>query len=196
MEASSNFPPEFVITGDTTWKNPPDLMSVPDEELLLEIPIGEERIEKFMQELYKEITTAARTTTAANKPSPAVASYPSESSFLWNGWERERERESCGAAFSDSASTVMAGVEFAGNMISAPENGGRCGCKCRSNEGLVVGKREEGAMNGCDACGVGHGRKVDGGDDDDEEWFARVLSWGPADLVPGFWNDVHYGGSS
>jgi hypothetical protein len=154
-------------------------MSVPDEELLLEIPIGEERIEKFMQELYKEITT--------------TASPPPASSFLWNGWESE----SCGAAVSDSASTVMAGVEFAGKMISAPENGGRYGCKCRSNEGLVVGKREEGAMNGCDACGDGHGRKVDGGDDDDEdeEWFARVLSWGPADLVPGFWNDVHYGGS-
>ncbi|PRQ27959.1 hypothetical protein RchiOBHm_Chr6g0310921 [Rosa chinensis] len=143
---SSSFPPECLITGETSRKYMDVMSVVPDdvEELIPEVPIGEERIEKFMQELYKEMTTTTTgTATSAEKPSWTAAGYGATGQCLrWNGWESE----SCGAAVSDSESTVMAGVEYAGKMVPAPESGGLCGCKCWSNGGwwwLLGTGREE-----------------------------------------------------
>ncbi|KAL6212295.1 hypothetical protein ACLB2K_017516 [Fragaria x ananassa] len=186
MEGSSN-PPEYLITGETS-RNYLDFMPDDMDELIPEIPIGEEHVEKFMQELYKVMTTPAGSDTSVKHPSWTAAGYAA------TGWESE----SCGAAVSDSASSVMAGVEYAGKLVAAaPGSGGRCGCQCGSNGGLLVvagGSGEGGEINGCGECGAGEDRKMDG--EDEEEWFERVMSWGPADLVPGVWNDVHCGGSS
>ncbi|TQE11135.1 hypothetical protein C1H46_003141 [Malus baccata] len=177
MEAAApEFPlPEPAVSVDIAGKFP-EL----SDELLPEIPIKEELIEEVMQELYKEITTtnspaAATTTTATsdcNKPSSPAATFPTPSLVVGNG-----KSESCGASVSDSASTVMVGVEFvgpAGKKGGSPENGAwrsECG---RSNHGLVVVK---GGMDGCDHAG-----------EVDDEWLERVLmsTWGPVDLDPWF----------
>ncbi|KAL6182758.1 hypothetical protein ACLB2K_044171 [Fragaria x ananassa] len=107
---------------------------MPDDmdELIPEIPIGEEHVEKFMQELYKVMTTPAGSDTSVEHPSWTAAGYAA------TGWESE----SCGAAVSDSASSVMAGVEYAGKLVAAaPGSGGRCGCKCGSNGGCCWERR-------------------------------------------------------
>ncbi|KAL6200940.1 hypothetical protein ACLB2K_024655 [Fragaria x ananassa] len=86
---------------------------MPDDmdELIPEIPIGEEHVEKFMQELYKVMTTPAGSDTSVEHPSWTAAGYAA------TGWESE----SCGAAVSDSASSVMAGVEYAGKLLLGAE---------------------------------------------------------------------------
>ncbi|KAB2619558.1 hypothetical protein D8674_015427 [Pyrus ussuriensis x Pyrus communis] len=161
-------PPESAISVQIGGKLP-ELI----DELLPEIPIKEELIQKVMQELYKEITAGTTTTTATSdctKPSSPVATFPTPSLVVGNG-----KSESCGASVSDSASTVMAGVEFvgpAGKTWGSPENGAwmnECGW---NDTGLGVGKE---GMDGRD-----HAREVD------DEWLERVLmsTWGPVDLDP------------
>lgn len=133
--------PESCFTGDLR-----SLMELHDGEnggeFLPEVEIKEEMVVEVMQELLKEINTCC----CEVETSPSPASFPatmSSSSFVVGG-----DNERCGPAFSDSASTVMAGVGMgptkvlAGEEVGFPAGGG------------------EGKMDGCD----------------DDEWLERVLS--------------------
>ncbi|XAR70797.1 hypothetical protein NMG60_11027796 [Bertholletia excelsa] len=129
-----------------------------------EVPIEEELVEKVMNELRKEINCFQNKDAVMSFP-PGSSPAP-DPSFLFIGGEKE----SCGAAFSGLASTVMADVQVAaggdlgfpavaGNVMWMLRDGGCCGVD-------AMGPK----MDGCD------GREVD------DEWLARVLSWGPDEL--------------
>ncbi|XP_048332129.1 uncharacterized protein LOC125423045 [Ziziphus jujuba] len=171
MEATSKCSPESTTSGDVSGKFM-DLLREHDDdddaaELFPEIPIKEELIEEVMQELYKEITYTSDcytniSSSPATMPSPSLAA----SFVVGNG-----KSESCGASVSDSASTVMVGVEFVG---SGERLGG-------------VKKTEVGNGSSSSAVGKGYGEgEVDGCNsvEVDDEWLARVLSWGPVELEP------------
>ena len=115
-----------------------------------EFNVKEELIEEVMQELYKEITcTSTTSTNPPNFPSPSTLSPVAFSDV---------KSESCGASVSDTASTVMAGIEFVGptgKKIAAPE---------------VVGFDDHGMVDGCGDWNL------------DDEWLARVLGWDPQEL--------------
>ena len=129
-----------------------------DLDAAAEVPIREELVEEVMRELYREIHCEA--------PSSASAT----ASFLAGG------AESCGASVSDSASSVMAGI--------APVGPAGYWRGCIDRGPVVVGDtdhdRDEKRMDGCD------GDQEE--DDGDDEWLARVLSWGPVEVdpIPGF----------
>ncbi|PON96035.1 hypothetical protein TorRG33x02_082830 [Trema orientale] len=154
-------------------------------EISPEIPIREELIEEFMQELYREITNNNKRNGASDHGGGPGSSGAETTSFggddaVVGGYKGKSE--SCGACVSESASTVMAGIEFVGStstrrgfsfpfetttMWRESSGGGDHGRD-------QVEKWGEG-MDGCD----------DGGDDHhgvDDEWLARVLSWGPVEL--------------
>lgn len=162
MEAGTQYPPESNIFDDISGKFT-ELPTEQDDavELYPEIPIKEELIEEVMQELYKEITCSSNCTNQS--PSPSTTSF-----VAGNG-----KSESCGASVSDLASTVMAGVEFVG-----------------SNERFVGVKTEFASGSSSSSTlavvekGFGEGDQVDGCDgvEVDDEWLARVLSWGPVEL--------------
>ncbi|KAF3447529.1 hypothetical protein FNV43_RR12715 [Rhamnella rubrinervis] len=162
MEASSQCPPESNIFDDISGK----LTNLPTEqddavELFPEIPVKEELIEEVMQELYKEIACSSNCTNPSS-------SSPSTTSFVaGNG-----KSESCGPSVSDLASTVMAGVEFVGSTERFAEVKTEIASGSSSSTLAVVEK------------GFGEGDQVDGCDgvEVDDEWLARVLSWGPVEL--------------
>ncbi|KAL9363176.1 hypothetical protein Peur_045961 [Populus x canadensis] len=127
-----------------------------------EFPIKEEMIEEVMQDLYKEIT-CTKSAPLGNVPSPV---------FVDNG-----KSESCGASVSDSSSTVMAGVEFAGfagklagGYLGLPGNRLR-----EERRGFALGEgflAERMMMDGCDVVELG-----------DDQWLDRVLmGWGPVEV--------------
>lgn len=127
--------------------------------------IEEERVKEIMQELYKEITCPPSTTSppSATPPSPtsSVSSFPwSSPSFLAAS---DFKSESCGVSVSDSASTVMAGIEFAGptfKQVGLPEE------EMRVADG--------GIENGVGGVGMMDGH--DGEEVSDHQWLARVLA--------------------
>lgn len=94
----------------------------------------EETVEEVMQELYKEIAF------------PLSQTVPS-SVFVNDG-----KNGSCGASVSDTASTVMAGIE-----VVSPGAGGF-------------------PVTGNVSAAVEEEKKIEGFDLDDE-WIGRVLSW-------------------
>ncbi|KAL6344498.1 hypothetical protein AAG906_002403 [Vitis piasezkii] len=152
----------------------PEILAVPEgDESLPGFQFKEEMVEEVMQELWKEISSPP-----ARIPSPDLPGFVVGTS-----------RESCGASFSDSASTVMAGVEMAGG-------GGGSGVVGTSLVGLAgrragraaagKGSAMEVAKEECyvpEFVAVG-GERMDGCDglEFDDEWLSRVLSWGPLDL--------------
>lgn len=152
----------------------PEILAVPEgDESLPGFQFKEEMVEEVMQELWKEISSPP-----ARRPSPDLPGFVVGTS-----------RESCGASFSDSASTVMAGVEMAGG-------GGGSGVVGTSLVGLTgrragraaagKGSAMEVAKEECyvpEFVAVG-GERMDGCDglEFDDEWLSRVLSWGPLDL--------------
>ncbi|GLT54203.1 hypothetical protein SLA2020_274210 [Shorea laevis] len=138
-----------------------------DDDMSSEFSIKEEMVEEAMQELHKEIISPSActepTTWPASFPSPPSSSL-STSPFA----DSEGKSESCGASVSESASTVMAGIEFLGLPLrmGSPENG-FCG-------GVVEG-------GGCNYYGVEVGESLDGcdGGESDDEWLGRLLRWDP-----------------
>lgn len=162
MEAGSQYPPESNIFGDISDKFT-ELPTEQDDavELFPEIPIKEELIEEVMQDLYKEITCSSKCTNPSS-------SSPSTTSFVAG----IGKSESCGASVSDLASTVMAGVEFVGSTERF------VGVKTE-----IAGGSSSSTLAGVEK-GFGEGDQVDGcdGEEVDDEWLARVLSWGPVEL--------------
>ncbi|GMN35997.1 hypothetical protein TIFTF001_005690 [Ficus carica] len=167
MEADPKSPAEF-----------DRLLTEQDDSVLAlspEVPIKEEKVEEFMQELYRELYSAAP---------PDAASFPAV----------DAGSETCGASVSDSASTVMAGFEFAGgNVVSAPE-GGRGFWWGQVENGYYYCGRPEVDGGGGDRevdhrkkrLGKGRMDGCDLGEELDDEWLARVLNWGPVELDPWF----------
>ncbi|OAY27576.2 hypothetical protein MANES_16G080600v8 [Manihot esculenta] len=156
--------PEFLVETDL------------EADLSPEFPIKEEMIEEVMQELYREITcteTAASPSSetillASPLPPPPHLSAPS---FVNSG-----KSESCGASVSNSTSSVMAGVEFAGcvfgngavdsvELRDAEEK--RCNSEEEEEEYYFLGKR---LMDGCDGIKFG------------DEWLEKVMGWAPLEL--------------
>ncbi|XP_062097802.1 uncharacterized protein LOC133803708 [Humulus lupulus] len=165
-----------------------------------EIPIREELIEEVMQELYREISSngdgpgvgpGPKSTTVAGSEQVPTTSFD-----VVIGKENDKS-ESCGASFSESASTVMAGIEYvAATGRFAGRNMGSTTTMWRESgddgsywswdhggdddEVVMMRKKKKGVveMDGCDR----------GCDDQevDDEWLARVLSWGPVELGPWF----------
>ncbi|EEF45785.1 conserved hypothetical protein [Ricinus communis] len=141
-----------------------------------EFSIKEEMIEEVMQELYKEITSPAVSTCRdeaaeqTGSPSSGSASLSSISmslsapSVAGSG----KSSESCGASVSGSASSVMAGVEFAGGVFG---NRGRESVELSDEVALleeVEGLFEERNMtDGCDGVEFG------------DEWLEKVMGWSP-----------------
>lgn len=138
------------------------------DDLSPEFPIKEEMIEEVMQELYKEITcpTSTCTETAASTSSetlPSGSPLPPQSplsSLSSPFFVNSGKSESCGASVSNSESSVMAGVEFAGGAFG--QTGG---------ESVKLSEcEEEGMMDGCDEVKFG------------DEWLEKVMGWAPLEL--------------
>ncbi|GLT57606.1 hypothetical protein SLA2020_305670 [Shorea laevis] len=158
--------PEIEFAGEIARKFDMLLSETDDEsEFSNGFLIEEEKVEEIMQELYKEITCSPSTTSppSATLPSPtsSVSSFQSSSpSFLAAS---DVKSESCGASVSDSASTVMVGIEFAGptfNQVGLPEEEMRV-----ADGGVENGVGGVGIMDGYDGEEVG-----------DDQWLARVLA--------------------
>jgi hypothetical protein len=141
-----------------------------------ELYIKEEMVlEEVMQELHKEIRPSAST-----KPTTWPTSFPSPSSSPLSTSlfsltplpfaNSEGKSESCGASQSDSASTVMAGIEFVGSAV-----------KIRSPDNGFWGVVEGGGCNYEVGVGESFGETLDGcdGGELDDEWLGRLLRWDP-----------------
>ncbi|OMO66946.1 hypothetical protein CCACVL1_20910 [Corchorus capsularis] len=159
--------------------------------------VTEEKLEEIMQELYREITipssyytspppTVTLTSPSSSSSSPSVTSPFSLSSLPFFAVS-DVQSESCGASMSNTASTVMAGIEFvgpAGNFSDVtaglPEAGDMGTIMVvdenlnveGESEGVIMGEEIDEKMDGCDEGEVG----------DDDQWLARVLGWGPLEL--------------
>lgn len=118
-----------------------DLLTESDNETT-HFCFEEEMIEEVMQQFYNEIAGSL-----VYQPPPTQLPPPSSSPLLMD----DGKNGSCGASVSDSASTVMAGIE-------AASSGGR----------LPVGKAE---------VEKGSSAVESGSDELDDEWLGRVLSW-------------------
>ncbi|KAL7187762.1 hypothetical protein ACSBR1_037755 [Camellia fascicularis] len=146
-------------------------------EFFPDVPIKEELVEEVMHQLWKEINGCDR-----NKSSPPSSPESSPLPFAAAGVNKE----SCGPSFSDSASTVMAGIKVGG-----------CGGGSSSSVGPTM--EVSGRHMGFPATVAGKGKwvvaveeeeekrgggKMDGydGKEVDDEWLTRVLSWGPEEL--------------
>ncbi|KDP34099.1 hypothetical protein JCGZ_07670 [Jatropha curcas] len=166
-DVSSAAWPEFLVETDL------------ESELSAEFPIKEEMIEEVMQELYKEITGPASTCTetAASPSSETTVSVSSltppsslssfsislSSPFFVNSGKSE----SCGVSVSNSASSVMAGVEYAG--VSVFRNAAGEGVENEEEgEGEEFGERL--MMDGCDGVEFG------------DEWLEKVMGWAPLEF--------------
>ncbi|KAK9274145.1 hypothetical protein L1049_018959 [Liquidambar formosana] len=175
--------PESDITGALHG-----LLGISDDEgdeLSPELSFKEEMVEEVMQELWKEISSSTSTdptSPPANFPPPSTPSMMSPSFFGKN--------ESCGPSFSDSASTVMAGIvmgggggggggmyslvgpigKVAGGEVESPATGSGWWVSENGVYGLGVGEGFGERMDGCD------------GGELDDEWLARVLKWGPHEV--------------
>ncbi|OIW21033.1 hypothetical protein TanjilG_28259 [Lupinus angustifolius] len=131
---------EEVITGKLH-----ELLDESDNEDCGQFCFQEETVEGVMQELFKEIAFPYSQT-------------PSQV-FVNDG-----KNGSCGASVSDTASTVMAGIE----VVSPSDDFLLTEKVC-----TVVDVEEEKEME-----------VFDGGDfDDDDEWIGRVLSWSQQNQV-------------
>ncbi|KAJ9183573.1 hypothetical protein P3X46_007410 [Hevea brasiliensis] len=160
MEESSKLPendvialilPEFLVE------------TVLEADLSPEFPIKEEMIEEVMQELYKEITFPPSTCTeTANSGSPLPPLSPL-SSLSSPFFVNSGKSESCGASVSNSASSVMAGVEFAGGVLG---NAGGESVELKDSEE----EGEERMMDRCDGVKFG------------DEWLEKVMGWAPLEL--------------
>lgn len=156
-------------------------------EISPEVPIREELIEEVMQELYREITNNS------DRGGPGPAHGPTSSSLTRGQTTSFRlvvgnngRSESCGACVSESASTVMAGIEFVGSP--GRFTGGNVGSA--RGETTIWRESSNGYWWDDDHDQVEKGAVMDGCDGDhqelDDEWLARVLSWGPVELDPWF----------
>lgn len=160
MDESSKSSPESNTAGKFM-----DLLTEHDDAAEL-FPIKEELIEEVMQELYREITCTSGCSTDISSSPATLPSTSSAASFVvGNG-----KSESCGASMSDVASTVMVGVEFVGST----ERLGGLKAEVGSASSAVEKGYGDGVMDDCDSVEV------------DDEWIARVLSWGPVELDPWF----------
>ncbi|KAJ9168229.1 hypothetical protein P3X46_019779 [Hevea brasiliensis] len=172
MEGSSMSP-----ANDTIARILPEFLLEPDLEADLspECPIKEEMIEEVMQELYREITftspssTCTETTASPSSetilsgsplPPPPPLSAPS---FVNSG-----KSESCGASVSNSASSVMAGVELVGGAFG---NG--------TDESVELRDVEE---KGCDSEVVEEEEHCCDGIQFGDEWLEKVMGWTPLEL--------------
>ncbi|KAE8100020.1 hypothetical protein FH972_017955 [Carpinus fangiana] len=149
-----------------------------DDDDMSSFSIKEEVVEEVMQELHKEISPSActkpTTTWPASFASSSSSSSSSSSFSLTLFADSEGKSESCGPSVSDSASTVMAGIEFTGpalKMGSPAETGFWEGGGC--NYYGTVASVGEGFGESLDGC--------DGGELDDE-WLGRLLLWDPPPL--------------
>ncbi|PON56355.1 hypothetical protein PanWU01x14_181860 [Parasponia andersonii] len=192
-EAAPKCRPSPETSGDITGKFT-GLVAEQDGavEISPEIPIREELIEEVMQELYREITNNNKRNSASDHGGGPGSSGAETASFggddaMVGGYMGKSE--SCGACVSESASTVMAGIELVGStftrkgfsfpfekttMWGESSGGGGYRWDDHDHDHDQVEKWGEG-MDGCDG----------GGDDHhgvDDEWLARVLSWGPLEL--------------
>jgi len=165
MEENSNWL-KSETTGSLTWRLD-DLLTELERDNDMssseEFSIKEEMIEEVMQELQEEISLSACT-----EPTTWPASFPLPSSSSSSTSPFADTSERCGASVSDSASTVMAGIEYMGPALKmgSPENGFL---------GVVEGGR-------CNDYGVGvAGERMDGcdGGELDDEWLGRLLLWDP-----------------
>lgn len=153
--------PKSPANGGVVAGNLPEFLDESDfdGELSPEFPIKEEMIAEVMQELYKEITCSS-SSTFTSTVSPSIENIPSPSSIPSPLVADNGMSESCGASVSDSASTVMVGVEFMG-MVAGRYGGGNAGFPVGCDCGVGL------AMDGCD--------EVDFGD----EWLDIVMGWDP-----------------
>ncbi|OMO86575.1 hypothetical protein COLO4_21059 [Corchorus olitorius] len=159
--------------------------------------VREEKLEEIMQELYREIAipssyytspppTVTLTSPSSSSSSPSVTSPFSLSSLPFFAVS-DVQSESCGASMSNTASTVMAGIEFVGpagnfsdvnaGLPEADDMGIMVLDENLNVEGEsegVMGEEIDDKMKGCDEGEVGEG--------DDDQWLARVLGWGPLEL--------------
>lgn len=201
MEAGPKSKPDPEASGDITGKFM-GLMTEHDDsavDISPEIPIREELIVEVMQELYREITNNSNISDNSGPgPGPRPKTFiptgsvivPTTSFDVMVG--NNGKSESCGACISESASTVMAGIEFVGstrrfsggNVGSTrgkttiwKESSGSSGYWWDHHDDDQV-EKASGVMDGCDGC--------DGHQDLDDEWLARVLSCGPVELDPWF----------
>ena len=169
MEVSSSHP----LENDFISRCFPEFLTEADVET--EFAIDEEMIEEVMQELYKEITSPAASTCseaeaaatvavtkeaqslAVRPPSPLPSMSLSAKVFVESG----KSSESCGASVSDSASSVMAGVEFAGGVVGSAGResvGDVALMEEEDDEEMLAGERDMMMMmemEGCDGVEFG-----------------------------------------
>ncbi|CAK9146902.1 unnamed protein product [Ilex paraguariensis] len=150
-----------------------ELLAISDDEFSLEIPINEEMVKEVMQELWREIAyryNDDRDIITSLTPDIFPMASPLSSFIVVGG-----DNESCGPAFSDSASTVMAGTELSsgGVPVLGPTNFIATG-----DMGLPVPTRN-GSWGGDEGA-----EKMDGwdGGEFDDEWVTRILNLGPQEL--------------
>ncbi|EXB68690.1 hypothetical protein L484_024705 [Morus notabilis] len=119
MEAGPKSPVDLEMSGELNG-----LLTEQDDtvlELSPEIPIKEEEVDEFMQELYRDLHSGALIDTT---------------SFLAGNVKSE----TCGASVSDSALTVMAGITFAGGNVVA--RSGYWWCQVESGYYFFKGRKE------------------------------------------------------
>ncbi|GMI88517.1 hypothetical protein HRI_002521000 [Hibiscus trionum] len=176
--------PESGLSGDAAGRLNVVLTESDDEiEFSSECFVEEEKLEEIMQELYKEITSPSYNTTSQQQQQPTVTlpspSSSSSSPLLLSTLPFfsacDVKSDSCGASMSHSSSTVMAGIAFVGLdvKVGLPEKG-----KMSPENDLWVTEMEFDDNNKSK-------NKVVGGEgemDENDEWLARVLGWGPLEL--------------
>lgn len=114
-----------------------------DEDQGDDVPVKEELVEEVMRQLWKEINSSPVSeieTPASSESSPCF--LPSVVG----------DKESCGASFSDSASTLMAGIEgglaaaATGEKMGLPAVEGNGSCRVMEERGTGGGVEENGRL--------------------------------------------------
>lgn len=116
-----------------------------DEDQGDDVPVKEELVEEVMRQLWKEINSSP----VSEIETPA--SSESSPSFLPSV---VGDKESCGASFSDSASTLMAGIEgglaaaaaATGEKMGLPAVEGNGSCRVVEERGTGGGVEENGRL--------------------------------------------------
>ncbi|KAF2287010.1 hypothetical protein GH714_037022 [Hevea brasiliensis] len=89
--------------------------------------------------------------------------FPIKEEMIEEVMQEFGKSESCGASVSNSASSVMAGVEFAGSVLG---NAGGESVELKDSEE----EGEERMMDRCDGVKFG------------DEWLEKVMGWAPLEL--------------
>ncbi|KAK8558995.1 hypothetical protein V6N13_098596 [Hibiscus sabdariffa] len=179
--------PESELSGEAAGKLDILLTGSDDEsEFSNECLVEEEKLEEIMQELYKEITNSSYSTTSQQQqPMVTQPSSPLHLSSLPFFCGCDVKGESCGASMSHLSSTLMVGVSFMGPAGKLP--GVKVGTGSQEKEKRWP-ENELWAMEMDDSSTSNNmvgGEEMEGCDEISDEWLARVLGWGPMELMWG-----------